>query len=277
MRSGLGRIGVCSWSLRPGSPADLAARASATGVQAVQLAFEPLLAGEWSERDTRAALEAAGLEPLSGMLAMRGEDYSSIAAIRRTGGLRPTEHWPANLEAAGRAAGLARRLGLSLVSFHAGFIPESAEAPERGVLLARLGAVVERFAEAGVGVALETGQESVETLLEVLHELDRPTLGVNFDPANLLLYGSGEPLAALDALRPHLRQVHVKDARPSGVPDVWGEEVRVGTGAVDWPALLARLAGAGAGPIDLIIEREAGEDRVADVVAARELIERCRA
>ncbi|HZL98907.1 MAG TPA: hypothetical protein VFD43_01530, partial [Planctomycetota bacterium] len=118
MTSGLGRIGVCSWSLRPASPAELAERAAATGVAGVQLALEPLLLGEWSERDTLAALDGAGLPLLSGMLAMRGEDYSSIAAIRRTGGLRPTEHWPANLESARRAAGLARRLELTLVSFH---------------------------------------------------------------------------------------------------------------------------------------------------------------
>jgi len=277
-----GRIGVCSWSLQPASPAELAARASATGVAGVQLALEPLLLGEWSERDTLAALDQAGLPPLSGMLALRGEDYSSIAAIRRTGGLRPTAHWPANLETAQRAAALARRLGLALVSFHAGFIPERAGDPEHGVMLARLGAVADVFAEAGVVVALETGQESVATLLEALAELDRPGLGVNFDPANLLLYGSGEPLAALTALREHLLQLHVKDALPSGVPGEWGQEVPVGRGAVDWPALLARLERlapadrAGGRPPDLVIEREAGDDRIGDVRAARELVERCR-
>jgi sugar phosphate isomerase/epimerase len=261
------RLGVCSWSLQPRSPGHLAECVRATGLSAVQLALDPLRTDDWPERATRDALEAAGIGVLSGMACMHGEDYASIARIRETGGLRPRRWWSRNRRAARENAALAARLGLRLVSFHAGFLPEQPADPEREPLLERLAEVTDASAAEGVVVALETGQERAATLLGVLSDLARPTLGVNFDPANMLLYGTGDPLAALDALRPHVRQVHVKDARRRGVPDAWGTEVPVGDGEVDWPGVLLRLARDGPG-CDLLVEREACAQRIEDVRCA---------
>lgn len=265
------RVGVCSWSLQPRSPGHLAERVRAAGLSAVQLALDPLRTAHWPEHETRRTLQAAGIAVLSGMAAMHGEDYSSIASIRETGGLRPRRWWRRNRRAARDNAALAARLGLGLVSFHAGFLPERRDDPERERLLERLADITDAYAAEGVVVALETGQERAATLLSVLTDLARPTLGVNFDPANMLLYGTGDPLAALDALRAHVRQVHVKDARRSGVRDAWGAEVPVGDGEVDWPAVLRRLARDGPA-CNLLIEREAGTERVADVRRAVELL-----
>ena len=129
------------------------------------------------------------------------------------------------------------------------------------------------YADEGVHIAFETGQETPETLLSVLEELERPAVGVNFDPANLLLYGMGEPIAALRQLAPHVRQIHVKDARRPRAPRQWGEEVPVGEGEVDWRAFFRIVADH---PIegDLVIEREAGASRVADIRRARETVRR---
>jgi sugar phosphate isomerase/epimerase len=265
-------IGVCSWSLQPRSPRHLVKSVLGCGVRAVQIGLKPLRREQWSESELVARLGDAGIAFRSGMLSMDGEDYTSLASIRRTGGLGPDERWPDNLAAARQSARIARRLGLPLVSVHAGFLPESRDDPARAVLLDRLVAVAELFAAEEVALALETGQESARTLLDVLAELDHPNLGVIFDPANMLLYGSGDPLAALAALAPHVRQVHVKDARPSEVPGAWGAEQPVGEGQVDWPACLALLAGAGL-DVDLMIEREAGRQRVRDVARARERLE----
>ena len=80
------RLGVCSWSLRPETPAELAERVRATGLGTVQLALDPSRTGAWSLEDTRAELEAAGTTIASGMMATRGEDYSTLETIRRTGG-----------------------------------------------------------------------------------------------------------------------------------------------------------------------------------------------
>lgn len=270
------QLGVCSWSLRPGGPCQLVERVRAVGLEAVQLALDPLREGSaeavaWGVEETRAALEVGGIEVRSGMMAMRGEDYSSPESIRRSGGLRPDRHWEANRAAAAANAAVARRLGLDLVSFHAGFLPEEPADPEREVLVGRLREVVDLFAAEGVRTALETGQESAATLLEVLVQLDREGAGVNFDPANMLLYDRGDPVEALRLLAPFVRQVHVKDARRPRAPGDWGEEVRAGTGEVDWEGFFEALR-AERVECDLMIEREAGEDRLGDVRAARDLV-----
>lgn len=265
------RIGVCSWSLRPESPEDLAARVRECGVARVQLALDPLRIGRWDEVRTRAALADAGIAIESGMLQTHGEDYSSMAAIARTGGLRPDATWSKNLEAARADAKLARSLGLELVTFHAGFLPEERGDPERAKLIGRLRTYCEVFADQGVRLGFETGQETAPTLLGVLEELDHPAAGVNFDPANMILYGMGDPVAALRTLRDHVRQIHVKDAVPSVRPGEWGSEVRAGTGRVDWRAFLGVARELG---VAFLIEREAGEQRVADIAFARALIER---
>jgi sugar phosphate isomerase/epimerase len=269
------RLGVCSWSCRADGPEALVAALEAVGVSAVQLHLDPLRTGAWSEAATVDALARAGIEIRSGMMGMEGEDYSTLATIRATGGVRPAATWPANRAAARGNAELARRLGITLVTFHAGFLPHERSDPERAVLLARLGELVDVFAAQGVRVGFETGQESAPTLEAVLQELDRPTLGVNFDPANMLLYGMGDPVAALERLGPRVLQVHVKDATAPRLPGTWGEEVRVGRGQVDWRAFF-RVLGARAPGVDCMIEREAGDARVADMRAARELVEQLR-
>ncbi|TAJ18965.1 MAG: sugar phosphate isomerase/epimerase [Planctomycetota bacterium] len=264
-------LGVCSWSLQASSPAELVARVRACGLDAVQLHLDPLRDGAWDERATTDALASAGIRVLSGMWTPLGEDYSTLDSIRATGGLRPDRHWDANLAAARANAALAERLGLSLVTFHAGFLPHDARDPERAKLVARLRAAVDAYAEHGVALGFETGQETAETLEQVLVELDRPRAGVNFDPANMILYGMGEPVDALRRLAPFVRQIHVKDARRAARAGEWGSEVRVGTGEVDWRAFLA-FADRELAHVDRCIEREAGGDRVGDIRAAREFL-----
>jgi len=128
------------------------------------------------------------------------------------------------------------------------------------------------FAAKGIELAFETGQESANSLLEFLDKLDRPNLGVNFDPANMILYDKGDPIKALQTLAPRLKQCHLKDAKKTLQLGTWGEEVPVGTGQVDWRAFFRTLA-----TIDfagyLAIEREAGNQRLRDIEAAREFVE----
>ena len=300
------RIGICSWSLQPETPADLARKVEAVGLAAdssrlpaIQLALDPLRTGAWSSVETLATLQQAGIEIRSGMMAMSGEDYSTLESIERTGGVRADEHWKANLSAAGENARLARELGIGLVTFHAGFLPRQRSDPLRKVMIERLSAVVDLFAGCGVRAAFETGKETAETLLDVLDELDRPSVGVNFDPANMILYGVGDPVAGLRKLalepppdargsvptagsvRPPWRtsgsrgavlQIHIKDAIATTTPGRWGSEVPVGAGEVDWPAFFEVIRESQL-TCDLMIERESGANCVADIRRARELIE----
>jgi sugar phosphate isomerase/epimerase len=266
------RIGVCSWSLQAATPAELVERVLAVGVDCIQLALEPLREGRWKLAETQSALSRAGIEVRSGMMSTFGEDYSTLATIRATGGLRPTEHWEKNVEIARRDAELASRLGLKLVTFHAGFLPHVARDPERETMLGRLRAIVDIFAASNVRVAFETGQESAGTLVVVMRELDRPTAGVNFDPANMILYGMGEPVTALRLLGTRVSQVHIKDAKKAKKAGTWGSEVAVGSGEVDWNAFFGEFARQKL-KVDMMIEREAGTTRVKDIVKARELVQ----
>jgi sugar phosphate isomerase/epimerase len=118
---------------------------------------------------------------------------------------------------------------------------------------------------------LETGQETAPALAAFLTELNRPTVGVNFDPANMILYDKGNPVEGLRVLSSWLRQVHIKDAVRTQLPGTWGREVAVGSGEVDWPGFFAALNDFNFTG-DLVIEREAGGRRPADIVTARELV-----
>lgn len=271
------RLAVCSWSLRPTGPADLAAKVRACGLDAVQLALDPIRRGEWDEGETVRVLAGEGISVVSGMMGMKGEDYSTLESIRRTGGVRPDETWPENLAAAEANAALAQRLGLAIVTFHAGFLPHEPADPERERMLDRLHRLAGVFASHGVRIALESGQETADTLIAVLDDLNAgpdapPTpVGVNFDPANMILYGMGDPITAFTRLSPHVAQVHLKDARPSDTPGTWGTETPLGDGAVRWPDFLYVYRDADL-RCNLVIERESGDRRVEDVRSAAEYV-----
>lgn len=266
-------IGVCSWSLQPSSPADLVAKCRDVGATAVQLALGPERHNGAPVERMAAALREADVAIRHGMSEMKGEDYSTLGSIRRTGGVRPDATWSDNVEIARRHAHAASELGLTLVTFHAGFMPHDRRDPERAKLVDRLRKLVDIYADFGVRVGFETGQETAETLLDVLAELGRSTVGVNFDPANMILYGMGDPIDAFRKLAPHVLAVHIKDARPAAAPGAWGDQTPIGAGAVDWPAFFGVLHELQI-DVDLMIEREAGGNRIAEVREALRFVAR---
>ncbi len=263
-------IGVCSWSLRPDLPQALVSELAGLGISTLQLHLDPIRLGQWNERELVDRLDAAGISLVSGMMTTQGEDYTTLESIAQTGGVRPDTTWPANLAAARANAEAAQRLGLPLVTLHAGHLPADIDDPLASVMIDRLGALTEEFAGHGVRVAFETGQETAATLLRYLKAL--PNAGVNFDPANMILYAMGDPHEALEQLAHRVLQLHIKDALPTTTPGLWGTEVPVGKGAVDWPRLLAiyRQQCPDAG---LVIEREAGESRADDIARAATLVQ----
>ncbi len=264
-------IGVCSWSLSPSNVQDLVRDVKAIGADGVQLALGPLVNGEWPVTETLAALRDAGITVHSGMMAFNGEDYTTLETVQHTGGVRLDSTWDENLKFAHDIAVMCRAEGIGLVSFHAGFIPHDANDPVRALMMERLRAVLDVFARQAIRLAFETGQETADTLLEVLDELAMPNVGVNFDPANMILYGMGDPVEALRKLAPHVWQIHIKDATHTAVPGTWGAEVVVGTGDVDWDAFFGVIQERRLG-VDLMIEREAGDSRVEDMKSALALI-----
>jgi sugar phosphate isomerase/epimerase len=265
------RLAVCSWSLQASTPHELADKLQATGISRTQLALDPLREDPAVWGETEAILKQAGITIISGMFGCVGEDYSTLGTIRVTGGIAPDETWERNLTNIRATVEIAEKLGLKLVTFHAGFVPHDKADPGFSKMVGRLKTVAEIFASAGMLLGLETGQETADGLAALLEELDQPDVIVNFDPANMLLYGKGDPIEALGVLAPWIRQVHVKDANQTAVPGTWGEEVAVGAGQVDWPAFFSTLARIGFTG-DVVIEREAGGQRVADIRTAREVV-----
>lgn len=266
------RLAVCSWSLQPTSPRDLAEKLAQTGIPRLQLALDPIRTGEWSLAETRDAL--ADVSIVSGMMATIGEDYATLESITRTGGVTPDSHWPDNRAAAEGDAAIARDLGLRLVTLHAGALPHHLDTPEAlvraQIMVDRVNTLADIFEAKGVALALETGQETAPDLLAFLDAIGPGRVGVNFDPANMILYGSGDPTEALRLLAPRIVQTHCKDADPAPTPGVWGTERPAGQGSVDWDAYFSILPA----EIDIVIERESGDARIEDIKAAAALARR---
>jgi sugar phosphate isomerase/epimerase len=263
-------IAVCSWSLQPRDMGDLVAKVKELGLEKVQLGLLDLVQLDDKRKHQQLGhLGSAGVEYTAGMISFPLEDYSSIDHIRGTGGFVPDAQWPLRQRLAREAARMASQMGIRAVSTHVGFVPT----PDRHgyvVMRDRVRMVAEDFANFGVDLLMETGQEKAEELLEFLNDLGAPNVGINFDPANMILYGAGDPIEAIATLGKHIRHVHAKDGLPSELPgERWGEEVPLGMGKVNPAEFLSALHRIRyTGPI--AIEREAGHTRIGDVRIAIE-------
>ncbi len=260
-------LAFCSWSTRPHCPGCLIDSAHQLGISHIQLHLNPIFEKPEDWADAGKRLADAGLTLVSGMFTPLGEDYSTPATIKQTGGVVPDHTWQDNLIAFHETARAAKALNLPYVSFHAGFIPEDDQAVHDKLVerLQQLGDILKDTA--GADLLLETGQETADSLDRFLAHVDRKHVAVNFDPANMILYGMGDPIAAAAKLSPRIRQVHIKDATSPPAPGQWGSEVAVGTGEVNWEAFFKTLKQGGFNG-DLVIEREAGEDRIGDIKQA---------
>ncbi len=267
------RIGVCTWSLQPKNPAELIKVLKSLEISCVQLSMSPMVADTATWGGAAAELKAAGIEIVSGMFSPIGEDYSTLQTIRKTGGIVPDEHWDANLKLATEIATIAKREGVKTVTFHAGFVPHDPADANYAKLRDRLITLASVFARAGCDLLLETGQETADDLNAFLSAVNQPNVGVNFDPANMILYGKGDPIEAIKKLIARIRQVHIKDATASKTPGEWGTEVPAGTGEVDWAAFFNVLADASYTG-NFVIEREAGDDRQGDIAKACDLVKK---
>ena len=266
------RLAVCSWSLQPQNPQQLIEQLKKIGIPRVQIALDPIRSEPSTWGNFGALAKEQGIALVSGMFGTIGEDYTTMETIKQTGGIVPDKTWEENWRNIQATAKLAARLGIGLVTFHAGFLPHDEGDPGFAKLRDRLRQVADVFAAEGVDLGLETGQETADALKHFLQVLERRNVGVNFDPANMILYEKGDPIAALETLAPWLKQCHIKDARRTKQPGTWGDEVVVGTGEVDWRrffGVLDRIGYKG----DLCVEREAGNQRAADIRAAREFVE----
>ena len=185
-----------------------------------------------------------------------GESYADIPTSQRTVGLVPLETRAARLVELKEIADFARLLGVDVVGLHVGFVPHDTTSADYASVLEVVREACDHMAGNSQTLHLETGQETAASLLQFIQDVDRKNLFINFDPANMILYGCGEPIESLELLGKHVRSIHCKDGRWSEKPgDTWGEEVPIGKGDVDFSKFLLTLKHLGYdGP--LTIERE---------------------
>ncbi len=180
-------------------------------------------------------------------------------------GLAPEEWRARRVAALKRGADFAAELGAPAIATHVGFVPEFPGDPLYRAMVDAIGDVARHCRSLGIGFWFETGQETPVVLLRVIEDLALDNLGINLDPANLILYGKANPIDALDVFGQHVRCVHAKDGLYPTDGRNLGREVRVGTGKVQFPAFIERLKEIGYQG-DLIIEREiSGEQQIADI------------
>ncbi|VGO12388.1 hypothetical protein PDESU_00940 [Pontiella desulfatans] len=252
------RLGICSWSLH-NDLAEVSQTLKETGLTHLHLGIDTV-------NTFREAIEQNNWMSTSTMIGFPQEDYSTLESIRETGGIMPNECWKENRALALQAIDLTAEYGVDFLSMHAGFIDHN-DADGYRKFCTRIRELADAALEKKVMLLLETGQETAEDLRFCLEELDHPALGVNFDPANMILYGMGDPIKAVRTLAPWIKHVHIKDAISSPNPGEWGVEVPWGDGEVDCVAFMQVLEAVGYTGA-LAIEREGGDTRAEDIKLA---------
>lgn len=245
----------------------------AMGIPTIQLQYPAPLDTPDGIGEIRSACAQSGVEITVVFCGFAGESYADIPTVRATVGLVPPATRAARIEMTLQIARFAAQLGVSRVAAHIGFIPENPAELLYLELVETLRHICDELAKNDQMFLLETGQETARGLKQFLETVSRPNLRVNFDPANMVLYGQNPPLEALETLFPYIESVHCKDGLWPTAPDTLGVEVPFGEGDVGAVKWLERLLELGyRGP--LTIEREIeGEARTRDILTAKTLIE----
>ena len=213
---------------------------------------------------------SVGIEVTTVFAGFSGESYDDMPTIRKTVGYLNAATREGRIKATGRISNFARRLGVDKVAAHIGFVPEKPDDPAYRPMVEAVGRVADGCGQNGQIFSLETGQESAPALLRYLKDLGRENVKVNFDPANMILYGSGEPIEALGVLADHVVSVHAKDAK--GNPN--RGETPLGQGDVGMDRYVARLKQIGYdGPITMEREIPDWDQKVEDLVEGKKLLE----
>ena len=225
----------------------------------------------------KSAVVAAGFTLVTVFAAFEGETYSDIPTVCATVGFVPPQTRAAREQRFLEVTDFAARLDAPGIACHIGCLPENSS--DAAYLEVR--DVVRRICDHAVQhrqtFALETGQERPDVLVDFIRAVDRPNLRVNFDPANMILYGTGDPIDALRLLAPWVVSVHMKDGDwpPAGDPEALGVERPLGQGAVGIERFLTTLREIGfRGPLNIERETEDQAERWRDIAAAVRLLAR---
>ncbi len=222
-------------------------------------------------------LRRTGIRADSVVAVFAGESYKDRDTVVRTVGFRPVELIAGRLEYLRRCVDFARAIGARLVTFHMGFLPKDPGDEAYRAMLAAVTDIAGHAAKQNVTISLETGQETGEEMAAFLDKITVARVGVNFDPANLVIYGVDSPSRALARFVSRVTSVHVKDALLPDAPGAMGREVRPGEGRAELSECfrLLREAGfTGALIIENYVARESRTDPMDELRQAKAFIEK---
>ena len=265
------KIGVIVESFRQGLDGGLKAAADvgAHGIQmyATEGATHPDHLKGSARKDLLNQVRDRGLE-FSAVCADFGHGFGDAAAN------------PKLVEDSKKIVDLTVELDCSVVTTHIGVVPQQRSHPRYGVMLEACAELARYGAAQGATFAIETGPEPAAILRAFLDEIGEPRgLGVNFDPANLVMVCLEDIPAAVALLAPYTVHTHAKDGinlQPVDAEKLYGgqldweayiKEVPLGQGSVDFPQYLAALKQTGYDGY-LTIEREVGDNPRADIEMA---------
>ena len=189
-------------------------------------------------------------------------------------GLVPSEWRTQRVKELKEGADFAEAIGAPAIITHLGFIPENPNDPAYNPLLEAVQDIAEYCKKKSLGFWFESGQETPVTLLRLIEDLDMPNTGINFDTANLILYGKGNSCDALDVFGQYVRNLHAKDGfYPTNGREL-GIEVPLGQGRAMMSEIIKKLAKIGFNG-EIIIEREiVGEQQQRDINEARDYLQK---
>lgn len=224
-------------------------------------------------RALSAALDQHRIEATALIVTGPGPEVYDFLKGPLTIGLAPREYRATRIARMKRASDFAAQVKIPGVQGHCGFIPENPNDPVFAEVVEALREVAAYCKKNGQTFRCETGQETPITLLRTILATGLDNVGVNFDAANLVLYGKANPVDAVDVFGKRILGVHAKDGVYPTDPSRLGKEVPIGKGRVDFPRLIQRLKAAGySGPIT--IEREiSGPKQTGDTRASKQYLE----
>ncbi len=241
------------------------------GLPTCQLGWPPGMTVEQG-KEVRKVADDYGVEITTLWAALPGIAVWNFIEGPITIGLVPPDWRALRVQALEQAARCAAEMGVQSITTHCGFIPEYPGDPLYTGTIVALKQVMRTCDALGVQFWFETGQETPITLLRTIEDVGSPNLGINLDPANLLMYGKANPVDALDVFGQWVRGVHAKDGHYPTDGANLGKEAPMGEGRVKFPVLVPKLKSMGfAGA--LTIEREiSGEKQIADIKRAIEIL-----